>query len=206
MRTWKSYVIALFTLIAGVAGTAHSVARAVEVPEAVVRQFSDSKGAAPAVGEAAGQLSQQQTEEGAKLLLKAEPADGQIVLTWASTTAPKSPEETPSNYVIHYGTEPNAYGNKVDAGLAATFRIQDLTNERPYFVRVMGYNADRKLVLASEEMRVIPTAPDASASSLERAFARQSPTLLDKLEPTPLNNLSASSGMNFLKTVSQVLP
>ncbi|QVW33793.1 SLBB domain-containing protein [Geobacter sulfurreducens] len=199
MRTWKAYVIALITLITGVAGTAHSIARAVEVPEAVVRQFSGSKGAAPAVGEAAGQLPQQQPEEGAKLLLKAEPADGQIVLTWASTAAPKSPEETPSNYVIHYGTEPNAYGNKVDAGLAATFRIQNLTNERPYFVRVMGYNADRKLVLSSEEARVIPMSPDASASSLERAFARQSPTLLDKLEPTPLNRSLRQFGYEFFK-------
>jgi protein involved in polysaccharide export with SLBB domain len=175
----------------------------------VLRQLSETNGGALAGRENSDQAARL---EESKLLLKAEPGDGQIVLAWTPTLAPRSPEETPANYVVHFGTEPNAYGTKVDAGLASSFRIQNLSNGRPYFVRVMGYNADQKVVLASVEARVIPMAPDADASSLERSFARQSPTLLDKIEPTPLSRSLRQFGYDFFKnslaslTVTENLP
>lgn len=208
MNAWKTYVLFIFTLVVGLCA-ANSVVGAEDAPGSVLRQLSETSGSVPAGRE--GSEPATRLEE-PKLLIKAEPGDGQIVLTWTPTLAPRSPEETPANYVVHYGPEPNAYGTKFDAGLASSFRIQNLSNGRPYFVRVMGYNADQKVVLASAEARVIPMAPDADASSLERSFARQSPTLLDKIEPTPLNRSLRQFGYDFFKnslaslTVTENLP
>lgn len=206
MGFWKSAVAPLLFLLVV---SLHATVGAAEIPESVLRQFP-SANATPAQPQELPGLQPQRDE--ARLLLKAEPGDGQVNLAWTSTQAPRSPEETPVNYVVHYGTESNAYGKKVDAGLAATFRLQELTNNRPYFVRVMGYNAVQKLVVASPEARVIPMASDTAASPLERAFSKQSPTLLEKIEPTPLNRSLRQFGYDFFKnslaslTVTDNLP
>lgn len=199
--------VAAFLIVFAV--LSHSSAAAVDVSESMLTKVSAPNSTLPQPQELPG-LQAQRDE--ARLLLRAEPGDGQVNLAWTSTLAPKSPEETPVNYVVHYGTEPNAYGRKVDAGLTTSFRLQGLTNNHPYFVRVMGYNVAQKLVVASAEVRVIPMAADTAVSPLERAFSRQSPTLLEKIEPAPLSRSLRQFGYDFFRnsmaslTVTENLP
>lgn len=138
-------------------------------------------------------------EQGPKLLLKSEPGDGMVSLSWTVAGVRQRAEDIPSRFVILYGTEPDAYQKSVPVGDATSFRVRELKNNQIYYFRVQGLGREQRPVVVSEEVKVTPVPVEEMGSSLERAFARKSPTLLDKIEPSPVDRTLKQFGYDFFR-------
>lgn len=149
-------------------------------------------GAAPVQGDAG-------LEQVPKLLLKAEPGDGMVSLSWTVGGVRQRAEDIPSRFVILYGTEPDAYQKSVPVGDATSFRVRELKNNQIYYFRVQGLGREQRPIVVSEEVKVTPVPVEEMGSSLERAFARKSPTLLDKIEPSTVDRTLRQFGYDFFK-------
>ncbi|GLI36658.1 SLBB domain-containing protein [Geobacter hydrogenophilus] len=150
-----------------------------------------------------------EVEQGPKLLLKAEPGDGMVSLTWTVTGVRRKAEDIPPRFVVLYGTEPEKYLKAVPVGDATSFRVRELKNNQIYYFRVQGLPGlgQRQLkALISEEQKATPIPVEELGSSLERAFARKSPTLLDKIEPTPVDRTLKQFGYDFFRNSIANLP
>lgn len=141
----------------------------------------------------------------ARLALKAEPGDGMVSLTWSVTGARKA-GEFPSRFVVLYGTEPGNYQKVVPVGDATAFRVRELKNNQIYYFRVQGLGQEQRPVVVSQEQKVTPVPVEEMSSTLERAFARKNPTLLDKIEPTPVDRTLKQFGYDFFKNSVANLP
>jgi len=150
-----------------------------------------------------------EVELGPKLLLKAEPGDGQVSLAWTVTGARQKGEDLPSRFMVFYGTEPEKYQNSVPVGDATSFRVRELKNYQMYYFRVQGLPGpgQRQMkALISAELKVMPVPVEELGSALERAFARKSPTLLDKIEPSTVDRTLKQFGYDFFKNSIANLP
>ncbi|QSV44869.1 SLBB domain-containing protein [Geobacter benzoatilyticus] len=149
-------------------------------------------------------------ELGPKLMLKAEPGDGLVSLTWSITGVRQKGEEMPSRFMVLYGTEPGNYLKAVPVGDATSFRVRELKNNQIYYFRVQGLPVTgvrgEQPPLISEEQSVTPVPVEELGSPLERAFARKSPTLLDKIEPAPVDRSLKQFGYDFFKNSIANLP
>lgn len=140
--------------------------------------------------------------KGLRLFLKAEPGDGMVSLSWTLAGVRHRAEDIPSRFVILYGTEPDAYQKSVPVGDATSFRVRELKNNQVYYFRVQGIpgpSQARLKTLVSDEKRAMPVPVEDRGSALERAFARKSPTLLDKIEPVPVDRELRQFGYDFFK-------
>lgn len=152
-----------------------------------------------------------EVEVGPKLLLKAEPGDGMVSLSWTVTGVRQKAEDLSPRFVVLYGTEPEKYLRSVQVGDATSFRVRELKNNQIYYFRVQGLpGADsgrrQKKGLVSEEAKATPVPMEELGSSLERAFARKSPTLLEKIEPTPVDRTLKQFGYDFFRNSIANLP
>jgi len=152
-----------------------------------------------------------EVEQGPKLLLKAEPGDGIVSLTWTVTGVRQKAEDIPPRFVVLYGTEPGKYLKAVPVGDAASFRVRELKNNQIYYFRVQGLpgavsGKRQRQALVSEEQKATPVPVEEMGSVLERAFARKSLTLLDKIEPKPVDRSLKQFGYDFFRNSIANLP
>lgn len=140
------------------------------------------------------------------LAVKAEPGDGLVKLNWLPLSLPpRTAGEKPLNYVIRYGTEAGKPLATIPVGSSDTHILRGLTNKQPYYIQVLAVDRDRQLTYSSNEQRVVPLSVEEQGSALEKAFGRQTKTLLDKLEHAPFRRELKQFGYEFFKNSSQML-
>jgi protein involved in polysaccharide export with SLBB domain len=142
---------------------------------------------------------EQETQKKPKLLLKSEPGDSSVALSWRLIDYKDKPEIGPLKYSIVYGTESGKVQKKIDVGTLSSYKLRELKNRQMYFVKVLAFTKDKKLFVSSEEEQVLPLAEEEMGSSLERAFSKKSLTLQDKVETAPLKREIRQFGYNFFK-------
>ncbi len=145
---------------------------------------------------------EQEKEKQPKLVLKAEPGDGLAVLSWRIIDfkdVKEKPEEGTLRYSIIYGIESGQPLKKIDVGTLTAYKLRELKNKQLYFIKVAAYTKDKKFFLASEEEKIIPVADDELGSILEKAFAKKTLTLQDKIEYAPLKRELRQFGYDFFK-------
>ena len=172
-----------------------------DLREVELRQSGDMTDAEPEKRESEKLESEKQESEKQelKLLLKAEPGDGMVSLSWTLAGVRPKSTEIPLRFVIHYGTESGEYTKTVQLGDVTSHKVRELKNNQLYFFRVQGVSRERKMVLSSAEEKATPVAAEELGSSLERAFARKRPTLLDTIEPLPLDRTLKQFGYDFFR-------
>ncbi|WP_298271275.1 SLBB domain-containing protein [Geobacter sp.] len=138
-------------------------------------------------------------EEKPRLVLKAEPGDGLVSLSWTMVGLPRLAADEKLRFTLFYGTESGRYDRKLEVGTSSDYRLRELKNNQVYFIKVQGYNRDNTLTLLSNEERVIPLAQEELGSSLERAFSRKNLTLLDKIEADPFRRELQQFGYDFFR-------
>ncbi len=135
------------------------------------------------------------------IVLKSEPGDGLVKLSWILLS--KS-DDRDLRFTIRYGIESEKYARTVAVGSGTEYVLRDLKNLQPYFIQVMALDRDQKALFKSEELRVIPLPFDAQGSRIERAFAKTSPTMLDKIEPEPMRRELKQFGYDFFRNSLQL--
>src|SRR6266571_2901931 len=135
------------------------------------------------------------------IVLKSEPGDGLVKLSWILLS--KS-DDRDLRFTIRYGIESEKYTRTVAVGNGTEYVLRDLKNLQPYFIQVTALDRDQKALFKSEELRVIPLPFDAQGSRIERAFAKTSPTMLDKIEPEPMRRELKQFGYDFFRNSAQL--
>ena len=84
------------------------------------------------------------------------------------------PEEREiAGYVIHFGKDPKSYPNRIDVGLATSYRVRGLTNYSTYFFAIQAYNKARELSELSKEISVMPKEQKDLLSPVEKSFSEE---------------------------------
>ena len=155
-------------------------------------------------------LSTESLAKKAKIILKAEPGDGLVSLSWVIKGFPQQPGEPKLKFTLFYGINSGRYEKKVEVGNVREYRLRGLTNHQVYYVKIQGNaqisqdadTADSKaveLVLFSNEMTAIPLPEDEQGSQLEKSFARKVTTLQDDLEVDPFKRELKQFGYDFFR-------
>jgi hypothetical protein len=84
-------------------------------------------------------------------------AAGSLSIAWDANT-----ESDLAGYLVHYGTQPGAYSDVIDAGKQTSVTIPNLTGGQRYYVAVKAYNASGAGSTFSAEVSAVvaPSAPD----------------------------------------------
>ncbi len=86
-------------------------------------------------------------------------------------TKEKIPEEKEiAGYIIYFGKDPKVYTNKLDVGLATTYRVRGLTNYTTYFFAIQAYNKNREMSDYSKEISLMPKEEKDLLSPIEKSF------------------------------------
>ena len=84
------------------------------------------------------------------------------------------PEEREiAGYIIHFGKDPKSYTNRIDVGLATSYRVRGLTNYSTYFFAIQAYNKARELSELSKEISVMPKEQKDLLSPVEKSFSEE---------------------------------
>ncbi|AJE03048.1 SLBB domain-containing protein [Geobacter pickeringii] len=138
-------------------------------------------------------------EEKPRIVLKAEPGDSLVTLSWTMVGLPRLAADEKLRFTVFYGTESGRYDKKFEVGTSADHKLRELKNNQVYFIKIQGYTRDNALTLLSSEERVIPRAEEELGSPLEQAFSRKNLTLLDKIEADPFKRELRQFGYDFFK-------
>jgi protein involved in polysaccharide export with SLBB domain len=148
--------------------------------------------------------SEQFSSRERKVLVKAEPGDGIVSLTWQVAGVRVNPGDPPIRYSISYGAEAGKLDKTIPAGTINHFVIRDLKNSQPYYFIVRGASDDRRIDVASTETRVIPMSKEDQLSPLEKSFARDTVTLRDKIVIDPFKRELKQYGYDFFNSYREM--
>lgn len=149
----------------------------------------------------------------ARILLKVEPGDGLISLSWDIKGLQQKPGDPPLKYTLFYGTESGSYDKKLDVGNVRDYKLRGLKNHQVYYIKLQGSTSTQvkqemdeaeakavDLVLFSKEMTAIPLPAEEQGSQLEKSFARNVTTLQqENLEADPFKRDLKQFGYDFFK-------
>jgi protein involved in polysaccharide export with SLBB domain len=138
------------------------------------------------------------------VLLKGEPGDGLIKLSWTVVNVPLRKDDQPLRFTIRYGTESEKLTKSIMVGPGTDYVLRDLKNFQPYYVQVTGLDRDQQTLFRSDELRLIALPAEDQGSRLERSFSQKATTLLDKTEPKPLDRDLKQFGYDFFKNSLQL--
>jgi len=139
------------------------------------------------------------------LVVKAEPGDGLARLSWQPSGYRKPLEDETIQYRILIGLAPNKPLKTIDPGKDTTYTLRDLKNHQVYYVQIIAINREQKLIIKSEEIKIIPLPVEEMGSSLEKIFSSKNQTLQDKLTPEPFKRELRQFGYDFFKNSAQLL-
>jgi protein involved in polysaccharide export with SLBB domain len=140
-----------------------------------------------------------------ELVVKAEPGDGLARLSWMPSGYRKPQEDEMIQYRIQVGLAPNKPLKSIDVGKDTTYTLRNLKNHQVYYIQVIGINREKKQLIKSEEIKIIPLPIEELGSSLEKTFSRKNQTLQDKLTPEPFKRELRQFGYDFFKNSAQLL-
>lgn len=140
-----------------------------------------------------------------QLIIKADPGDGLIKLSWKLANLPGRAEEQPVRFTVRYGIESEKLLKTIQVGKSESYVLRELRNFQPYFIQVIAIDREQLVLHKSEEVRVVPLPTEEQGSTLEKAFSKKTLTLLDKSEPEPFKRELKQFGYEFFKNSSQIL-
>ena len=140
-----------------------------------------------------------------QLILKGEPGDGLVKLSWKLIELIKRTDEKPLRFTIKYGIESEKLSKTIQVGSADSYVLRELRNNQPYFIQIAAVDREQLVLYKSEELRVIPLPAEEQGSMLEKAFSKKTLTLLDKSEPEPFKRELHQFGYEFFKNSAQLL-
>jgi protein involved in polysaccharide export with SLBB domain len=139
-----------------------------------------------------------------QLLVKAEPGDGLIKLSWKLALLPAKTDEQAMRFTIRYGIESEKPSKTLQVGTNQNHVIRDLRNNQPYYIQIVASDSDQRTIFKSAEVRAVPLPAEDQGSHLEKAFSKKAPTLLDKNEPEPFVRELRQFGYDFFKNSAQM--
>lgn len=135
------------------------------------------------------------------VLLKSEPGDGFVKLTWF---LPAKGDGQELRFSVRFGTESEKYTRNLAVGSGTEYILRELKNFQPYFIQVVALDRDQQALFKSEELRVVPLPSDLQGSRLEKAFSKTTSTMLDTIEPERMRRELKQFGYDFFKNSLQL--
>lgn len=139
-----------------------------------------------------------------QLLLKNEPGDGLVRLSWALANLPPSSDDKTPRFTIRYGIESGKLIKSVMVGSGTTFVLRELKNFQPYFIQIIALNREQQSLVKSDEVKVTPLPAEEQGSYIEKSFSKKTSTLLDKIEVEPMSRALKQFGYDFFKNSLQL--
>lgn len=138
-------------------------------------------------------------------LLTVEPSDSSLNLNWVVSDLPATLPPSDIRYAIHWGMQSEQYKNKVEVGTVTSFKLRELKNNQPYFIRVRGYNKEGELIFSSKEVTATPLAVETLGSRLEKAYAEKPLSLQDDLKHEDITRDLKQFGYDFFTNSTATL-
>jgi protein involved in polysaccharide export with SLBB domain len=138
------------------------------------------------------------------VVVRGEPGDGLIKLSWKPIDMPPRIDNEPLRFTIRYGNESEKLTKSVMVGVGTDFILRELKNFQPYFIQVIALDREQQTLFKSDEIRVIPLPADEQGSLIEKSFAKKSSTLLEKTEAEPMRRELTQFGYDFFKNSLQL--
>jgi protein involved in polysaccharide export with SLBB domain len=140
-----------------------------------------------------------------QVLVKAEPGDGLIKLSWKLLNLPLKSGAQPLRFSIRYGTESDKFTKTLNVGISDSYVLRELKNNQPYYLQVVASDREQLVSYKSDEISIVPVSSEDQGSRLEKAFSRKTLTLLDKNEPEQFVRELRQFGYDFFKNSSQTM-
>lgn len=140
-----------------------------------------------------------------QLLVKSEPGDGLVKLTWRLANLPPKVDAQTLRFTIRYGTESEKPTKSLQVGPGDGYVLRDLKNNQPYFIQVLAGDREQLTMYKADEIKVVPLPAEEQGSRLEKAFSRKTLTLMDKSEQDPFVRELRQFGYDFFKNSSQLV-
>ncbi|MBK5278535.1 MAG: SLBB domain-containing protein, partial [Bacteroidia bacterium] len=140
-----------------------------------------------------------------QLLVKAEPGDGLVKLSWKLSNPANLALKVDSQslrFTIRYGTESEKLTKTLQVGTSEGFVLRELKNNQPYYIQVVAGDREQLTMFKSDEIKVVPLSSEDQGSRLEKAFSRKTQTLMDKNEQDPFVRELRQFGYDFFKNGS----
>lgn len=140
-----------------------------------------------------------------QVLVKAEPGDGLVKLTWKLVKPAMKDAGQPLRFTIRYGIESEKLTKTLHVGGSDGYVLRELKNNQPYYIQIVASDREQLVLYKSDEIRIVPLSSEDQGSRLEKAFSRKTLTLLDKNEPEQFVRELRQFGYEFFKNSSQML-
>jgi len=140
-----------------------------------------------------------------QLLVKSEPGDGLVKLTWRLTNLPPKVDALTLRFTIRYGIESEKPTKTLQVGPGDGYILRDLKNNQPYFIQVLAADREQLTMYKSDEIKAVPLPAEEQGSRLEKAFSRKTLTLMDKSEQDTFVRDLHQFGYDFFKNSSQLV-
>ena len=143
--------------------------------------------------------SRDKGQQETRLLLKAEPGDGLVRLSWQGAGVRQVPGDSALRYRVLVGTVSQQPLKTIEVGGSNSYTLRDLQNHQTYFVQVVGSDREQGTLFNSEELQLTPLPSEEQGSPLEKSYARKSQTLHDKRDAEPFKRELRQFGYDFFR-------
>jgi protein involved in polysaccharide export with SLBB domain len=148
------------------------------------------------------------------IVVKSEPEDGIVALTWRVQGMTSKPGDTPIKFTLYYGEESGEYDRKLELGTVYEYKLRNLKNHQNYYIIVKGtYRREAEedaadplrakpqteTVVYSKEIMATPRPAEEAGSSLEKAFAEKTFTRQESKEAEVFKRDLKQFGYDFFK-------
>jgi protein involved in polysaccharide export with SLBB domain len=138
------------------------------------------------------------------VIVKTEPGDGLLKLSWKLLDLTPRTDEEPLRYTIRYGIESGKLSKSVMVGTGSEYVLRELRNNQPYFIQVIALDREQQVIFKSDEQMVTPLPAEEQGSHIEKIFSKKVSTLLDKIEAEPMRRDLKQFGYDFFKNSQQL--
>jgi len=139
-----------------------------------------------------------------QLLVKSEPGDGLVKLSWRLTGLPSKVDGQSLRFTVRYGMESEKLTKSLQVGTVDGYVLRELKNNQPYFIQVLAGDREQLTMFKSDEIRVVPLSAEDNGSRIEKAFSKKTLTLMDKNEQDPFVRELHQFGYDFFRNSSQL--
>jgi len=149
-------------------------------------------------------LLKEQPKQKIRLLLKAEPGDGLVRLSWQIPDYRKPLQTEELRFKILIGTTSERVEKAFDVGTGSAYTLRNLQNHQTYFIQVEALDRQKARIARSDEIKATPLPAEEHGSVLEKTFSRKNQTLHEKMEPEPFKRELRQFGYDFFKNSAQL--
>lgn len=138
------------------------------------------------------------------VVVKAEPGDGLVKLSWKILDMPLRNDEEPLRFTIRHGIESGKLTKSITVGSGTDFTLRDLRNFQPYFIQIIALDREQQALFKSDEIQAIALPAEEQGSHIEKTFSKKTSTMLDKIEIEPMRRELKQFGYDFFKNSMQL--